>query len=91
MARIECHYFINNCFIKENQIVDNMASIADIPGIIIHGRYDMVCPVEQAYDLKQVWPGAQLNIIPNAGHSAFEPGIVDALITATRSFGQYSA
>jgi proline iminopeptidase len=87
MARIECHYFINDSFIQENQIIDNMQVIQEIPGIIVHGRYDMVCPVEQAVELHQAWPESHLNIIPDAGHSAFEPSIIHSLIAATRSFG----
>jgi len=87
MARIECHYFINDSFIEPNQILSNIDAIRHIPTTIIHGRYDMVCPVEQAYALHKVWPEASLNIIGNAGHSAFEKGIVDALVSATRSLG----
>lgn len=83
MARIECHYFINDSFIEENQIIENMDKIAHIPGVIVHGRYDMVCPVDNAFELQQHWPESQLQVIREAGHSAFEPGNTDALIRAT--------
>jgi len=83
LARIECHYFINHIFLAENYILDNAAKLADIPGIIVQGRYDMVCPMESAWDLHRAWPLSQLEIIPEAGHSASEPGIIDALVRAT--------
>ncbi len=83
LARIEAHYFMNNSFLKENQILRNAKKIRDIPGYIIHGRYDLICPLESAFDLAKVWPGGQLQIVPGAGHSASEPGIVDALVQAT--------
>lgn len=83
LARIECHYFMNNSFLEPDQILRDAKRLADIPGIIVHGRYDIVCPVENAWSLHRVWPQAQLNIIPDAGHSASEPGITDALVKAT--------
>lgn len=85
MARIECHYFVNDSFIKPGQILNDIQRIRHIPTMIVHGRYDMVCPVEQAFLLKAAFPEAALSVIAEAGHSAFEPGIIDALITATRS------
>lgn len=85
LARIECHYFMNNIFLNENQILDDMERIAQIPGTIVQGRYDVVCPMESAWELHQRWPYSELEIIPDAGHSATEPGIVDALIKATQS------
>jgi proline iminopeptidase len=87
MARIECHYFINDSFIQPNQILDNMESIQHIPAMIVHGRYDMVCPVDQAYALKQAWPDADLKVVSESGHSAFEPATIDALVTATQAMG----
>ena len=83
MARIECHYFINDSFIKENQIIENMHKIVHIPGVIVHGRYDLVCPVDNAFSLQKHWSESTLQIIREAGHSAFEPGNTDALIKAT--------
>ena len=86
LARIECHYFMNDSFLSADQIIRNASRLQEIPGVIVHGRYDMVCPLEQAWALHQAWPEARLQIIPDAGHSATEPGIVDALITATNQF-----
>jgi len=83
LARIECHYFMNNSFLEENQILNNMDKINYIPGIIIQGRYDVICPAESAWQLHQSWQMSDLEIIPDAGHSASEPGIVDALVKAT--------
>lgn len=86
LARIECHYFMNHSFLTPDQILSNADRIKDIPGVIVHGRYDMVCPFEQAWALHRAWPQAQLRIIPDAGHSATEPGIIDALVSATDQF-----
>lgn len=83
MARIEAHYFINKAFLEPNQIIINAHKLKDIPGTIVHGRYDMVCPVNQAFALSDAWSNAKLEIIPNAGHSSAEPGITDALVRAT--------
>ncbi|MCK4744072.1 MAG: prolyl aminopeptidase [Sulfuriflexus sp.] len=88
MARIECHYFINQSFLEDNQILNNIDKIADIPAIIVHGRYDVVCPVDQALALYAAWPQAELQIIANAGHAASEPGIIDALVSATRDMAR---
>ena len=83
LARTEAHYFVNHCFIEENQIVEQADKLANIPGIIIHGRYDMVCPLDNAATLHQVWPSSELHIIRDAGHSSREPSIVDALVRTT--------
>jgi proline iminopeptidase len=83
LSRIETHYFMNKGFIEENQILKNMDAIKDIPGTIIHGRYDIVCPLDNAYLLHHHWPASELHIVRDAGHSASEPGNVDALIRAT--------
>lgn len=80
LARIECHYFMNNAFLEPDQIVRDAGRLADIPGVIVHGRYDMVCPLDNALALHQAWPEAELHIIRGAGHSASEPAIVDALL-----------
>jgi len=86
LARIECHYFMHDSFLEPDQIIRNTACLDGIPGVIVHGRYDVVCPVEQAWELHRAWPAARLQIIPDAGHSATEPGIVDALVAATSQF-----
>jgi len=88
LARIECHYFINNSFLEPDQILARADRLKGIPGVIIHGRYDVVCPVEQAFASHQAWPEAQLEVIADAGHSATEPGIVDALVRATDAFAE---
>jgi len=86
LARIECHYFMNNSFLERDQLLRHADRLHGIPGVIVHGRYDVVCPLEQAWALHQAWPGAEFKVIPDAGHSATEPGIVDALVTATSQF-----
>jgi len=83
LARIECHYFMNDSFLEPNQILNNIGTLKDIPAIIVQGRYDVVCPMESAWDLHQAWPISELDIVPDAGHSAMEVGIIDALVKAT--------
>jgi len=87
LARIECHYFMHNCFFEsDNYLIENIDRIRHIRGVIVHGRYDIICPFVNAWDLHRAWPEASLHIIKNAGHASSEPGIVDALVTATDSF-----
>ena len=83
MARIEAHYFMHDAFLQPNQIINNAQRLQGIPGIIVHGRYDVVCPLDNAIALHEAWPEAELFIIREAGHSASEPGITDALVRAT--------
>jgi len=83
LARIEAHYFVNNIFLQPDQILRDAYKLKNIPSVIVHGRYDIVCPIENAWDLHRAWPEAQLKIVPDAGHSASEPGNVNALIEAT--------
>ncbi|PJK04370.1 prolyl aminopeptidase [Lysobacteraceae bacterium NML71-0210] len=86
-ARIENHYFVNKGFFEhDDQLLRDAHRIADIPGVIVHGRYDVVCPVANAWDLHKVWPKAELTITPTAGHSAFEAENIDALVRATDQF-----
>ena len=86
-ARIETHYFINGGFFKKiDQLLENAYLIKHIPTTIIHGRYDVVCPLKSAYDLQKKLENSTLYIIPDAGHSCNEPGIVDALVEATDKF-----
>ncbi|QBQ53287.1 prolyl aminopeptidase [Nitrosococcus wardiae] len=82
-ARLRIHYARNHYFIKPNQILSHAHPLANIPGVIIHGRYDVVCPVGNAWELHQAWPLSELQIVPVAGHAATEPTIVDALVRAT--------
>ena len=86
-ARIECHYFINQIFLEENFILNNVEKIQDIPGVIVQGRYDVVCPPVSAWNLHQVWPKSELHMIADAGHSVGETGIAQALVEATDRFG----
>ena len=85
LALLECHYMKNACFIEQNQILENVQYLAHIPGIIVHGRYDMVCPIEQAVMLHDRWSRSRLNIIADAGHAATEEGSLIALVEATNS------
>jgi proline iminopeptidase len=86
-ARIECHYFMNNCFFEtDDYLVEHVGKIRNIPSVIVQGRYDVVCPMTSAWDLHRAWPEADLRIIPDAGHSISEPGIIDQLVAATDQF-----
>ena len=85
-ARIESHYFQNHLFLKPTQLLDDAHKLRGIPGVIIHGRYDICCPVRNAWLLHRAWPEAELNIIPDAGHSMSEPGIAKTLIATTDRF-----
>jgi proline iminopeptidase len=86
-AMIENHYFVNKGFFKdENQLLENLDAIRHIPAVIVQGRYDVVCPLESAWELASTWPEAEFIITPNSGHSAFEQENINALIDATDSF-----
>ena len=86
-ARIECHYFINRGFFeRDDELVLGAARIRHLPCVIVHGRYDVVTPVKNAWDLTRVWPEAELRIIADAGHAMTEPGSVHELVSATRAF-----
>lgn len=87
-ARIECHYFINHAFLKPNQLLNDVDRIRHIPGVIVQGRYDMVCPMTSAWDLHRAWPEAEFHVIPDAGHSMTEAGIRSKLIEATDRFAE---
>ena len=83
------HYFTNNCFIYEHEIISEIDRINHIPGYIIHGRYDIVCKAEGAYALDQAWENGVLEIIPEAGHSCTEVGIIDGLVKASDKMAKY--
>ncbi|GAA4394785.1 prolyl aminopeptidase [Tsukamurella soli] len=85
-ARIENHYFVNHGFLDEGQLLRDVGRIARIPGVIVQGRYDVVCPARSAWDLHRAWPAAELHIVPDAGHASFEPGIRTRLLEATDRF-----
>ncbi|HEY1588186.1 MAG TPA: prolyl aminopeptidase [Rhodanobacter sp.] len=88
-ARIECHYFVNGGFFEhDDQLLRNVDRIRKIPAVIVQGRYDVVCPLRSAWDLHRAWPEANLHIVQDAGHSAFEPGILHELVEATDRFGR---
>jgi proline iminopeptidase len=85
-ARIENHYFHHRGFLEEGQLLRDAAALEGIPGVIVQGRYDVVCPATSAWDLHRAWPGSRLEIVDDAGHSAVEPGIVHHLVEATDRF-----
>jgi len=87
LARLECHYFVNHAFLKDRPLLNHTDPLADIPGVIIHGRYDVVCPIEQAWLLHQRWPQAKFHIITAAGHGLFEPAAMDCLMDSTDAIG----
>ena len=86
LARIEAHYFVNDCFLANGTLLENAGRLKGIPGAIVQGRYDIVCPIHAADALAAAWPDAQYIIVPDAGHSAMEPGIRRALVLATERF-----
>jgi proline iminopeptidase len=89
VARIECHYFVNKGFFeREDQLLRGVGKIRHIPAVIVQGRYDVVCPMRSAWDLHRAWPEAQFHVVPDAGHSALEPGNTHELITATDRFAR---
>ncbi len=88
-ARIECHYFVNGGFFEhDDQLLRNVERIRTIPAVIVQGRYDVVCPLRSAWDLHRAWPEADLHVVQDAGHSAFESGILHELVEATDRFGR---
>jgi proline iminopeptidase len=88
-ARIECHYFMHKGFFEpETELLDSVSRLRHVPAVIVQGRYDVVCPMETAWTLHRVWPEADFRIVGDAGHSAFEPGIVHELVTATNEFAR---
>ena len=82
-ARLETHYFVNDCWLEPDQLLQGTQRLRAIPGTIVHGRYDMPCPARYAWALHQVWPEADFHLIEGAGHAFSEPGILDQLIRAT--------
>ncbi|MEM9073630.1 MAG: prolyl aminopeptidase [Myxococcota bacterium] len=86
-ARIECHYFVHDAFLEPNQLLRDASRIAHLPCAIVQGRYDVVCPPKSAWELHKALPNSTLTIVPDAGHSAWESGIAEALVQATDTFG----
>lgn len=89
LARIENHYFLHHCFLAPQQLLNDLPKVQHLPCWIVHGRYDVVCKLENAWSLHQAWPGSKLQIIDNAGHSASEPGICRALFNAATEFAEH--
>ncbi len=90
-ARIECHYFVNRGFLRrEDQLLRDVPKIRHIPAVIVQGRYDVVCPMRSAWALHRAWPEADLRIVGDAGHSAFEAGNVRELVAATDHYARRS-
>lgn len=90
LARIEAHYFVNECFLDDGGLLGGVDRIRDLSAIIVQGRYDVVCPIVTADELARVWPGAEYVVVPDAGHSALEQGLRAALIAATERFKRQS-
>jgi proline iminopeptidase len=86
LARIEAHYFTHDIFLPKNALLANIDRIRDIPGVIVQGRYDAVCPIVTADELHQAWPEAEYIVVPDAGHAAWEPGICAELVKATERY-----
>jgi proline iminopeptidase len=83
LARIETHYFVNGNFMSDNALLDNLDAVRHLPCTIIQGRYDMICPIATADELHRAWPGSEMIIVPDAGHSAMDAGVRAALVGAT--------
>jgi proline iminopeptidase len=88
LARIECHYFVHRAFLEPDQLLRDARRMAAIPGVIVQGRYDLICPMESAWALHRSWPRSELQVIPDAGHSACERGIRQALVAACDRFAR---
>jgi proline iminopeptidase len=92
IARIECHYFVNKGFMRrEDQLLRGVRHIRRIPAVIVQGRYDVVCPIQTAWELHSRWPEADFRVVPDAGHSALEPGTTHELVGATDRFARAAA
>jgi proline iminopeptidase len=86
LARMEAHYFVHDIFLPENALLERAHRLRAIPGVIVQGRYDVVCPIASAHDLVAAWPEVEYQIVPDAGHSVWEPGICAALVAACERF-----
>jgi proline iminopeptidase len=86
LARMEAHYFVHDIFLPENALLERVQRLRAIPGVIVQGRYDVVCPIASAHDLVAAWPEVEYHIVPDAGHSVWEPGTCAALVAACERF-----
>ena len=82
LAKLQCHYFTNKGFLAQDEILSGMGKLSGVPGVLVHGRYDMISPLGGALELQDAWKGSEIHIIRDAGHSIAEPAIVDALINS---------
>ncbi|HKY69622.1 MAG TPA: prolyl aminopeptidase, partial [Gammaproteobacteria bacterium] len=89
LSCIETRYFLNNAYLEPDQLLKDAHKLENIPGIIVHGRYDMICPLDNAYVLHQAWPRSELHVVRDAGHSTCDPGISCALVNATNIMARY--
>jgi len=89
VGRLEAHYMAHGAFLEDDQLIRDLGRIAHLPAVIVQGRYDVICPPLAAYRLQQAWPGAQMRMIPDAGHGALETGIARALVAATEQFKRH--
>ena len=86
LARLEAHYFVNRLFLEEGELLAKADRLHGIPGAIVQGRYDVVCPPQSAHELAAAWPNVRLALVPDAGHSATEPGVAIGLVNAMERF-----
>jgi len=86
LARMEAHYFVHDIFLPENALLERVHRLRAIPGVIVQGRYDVVCPIASAHDLVAAWPEVEYHVVPDAGHSVWEPGTCAALVAACERF-----
>ncbi|AXR07945.1 prolyl aminopeptidase [Salinimonas sediminis] len=89
LAKLECHYLLNDCFLAENYILDNIHKISHLPGTIVHGRYDVICKARAAWQLHKAWQASNLFIVADAGHTTSEIGVALKLCRATRDMSRY--
>jgi proline iminopeptidase len=89
VGRLEAHYMANGAFLEDDQLIRDIGRIAHLPGVIVQGRYDVICPPLAAHRLQQAWPGSRMRMIPDAGHGALETGIARALVAATEQFKRH--
>jgi proline iminopeptidase len=86
LARLECHYMLHSAFLRENQLLTDLPRMTHLPATIVQGRYDIVCPIVSADDLQRRWAGAEYVVVPDGGHSAWEPGVCAELVAACERF-----
>lgn len=88
-VRIQLHYLLNGCFLAPDQLLDSLRALAERPAILVQGRRDLVCPPAAAYTLRERWPGLQLRMVEDGGHSALHPSMARALVQATQDMKKH--